>query len=348
MRVCDYIASRLYDLGVRHVYGLMGGGAAGLNDGFIGHGLLKYICFHHEQGAAHAATGEAKLTGKLAVVNPTTGCGGTNCITGVLNAWQDGIPVLYISGNVRKDQCSRWINRQSNTNIRKYGIQEHDIVSTVASMTKYAVFVEDANSVPAVLDEAIRTATSGRPGPVWIDIPADVQVASISNVSVHEFNDTSSNELGSTDLETVKRMLAVLESAERPVVLAGQGIKQAGAAERFGKFIEAVGIPYVSTYGARDLLPYHHPLNIGAIGIKGSRAGNFVMQSADALLVLGCSTNTSHVGYDISSWTPLAKTRMLVDIDADEFKKGTIVWDLFANIDIADFIDAIMEIKNAR
>jgi acetolactate synthase-1/2/3 large subunit len=143
MRVCDYIAKRLYDLGIRRVYGLTGGGAAGLNDGFIKHGKMEYICFHHEQGAGHAAIGESKVTGNISVVNPTTGCGGTNCITSVLDAWQDSIPVIFISGNVKLNQTTSFLNKNRNVSLRKYGIQEHDIISTVKSITKYSKMVHE-------------------------------------------------------------------------------------------------------------------------------------------------------------------------------------------------------------
>ena len=177
MRVCDWIASYLYDKGIKRVHGLMGGGASGLNDGFIKHGKIQYICYHHEQGAGHAAVGESKFTGKISIVNPTTGCGGTNCITSVLNAWQDSIPVIFLSGNVRLAACSRYINNIKNINIRKYGIQEHDIIETVKTITKMSVFVDDVKDVVKVLQEAMHIATTGRPGPVWIDIPGDIQTA---------------------------------------------------------------------------------------------------------------------------------------------------------------------------
>lgn len=362
MRVCDYISSKLYDFGVKHVYGLMGGGAAGLNDGFISHGQIRYICFHHEQGAAHAATGEAKLTGRLAVVNPTTGCGGTNCITGVLNAWQDGVPVLFISGNVRTDHCSRHINRTKGVTIRKFGIQEHDIIETVRSMTKYAAFVDSPHRIAEELETAIKLATSGRPGPVWLDIPSDVQVSPMPVTHVSgsvPVNNHQSHLLefpeGADILDHnpseywfARRVIAALSVAERPIILAGQGIKQSMTVDDFKWFVEHVRVPYVSTYGARDLLPYEHPLNIGAIGIKGSRAGNFAMQSCDTIVVLGSSVNTSHIGYDAKQWTPLAKRRLVIDIDDHELRKDTVKWDLAVHGDLRGFFAAARRISNEQ
>jgi len=319
MRVSDWIANYLKSIGVERVHGLMGGGAAGLNDGFIKQGM-PYICYHHEQGAGHAAIGESKFTGKVSVVNPTTGCAGTNCATSVLNAWQDSVPVVFISGNVRKNTCSRYINKQRKTNIRKYGIQEHDVVETYKSMTKYSVFIESPEDVCYELQKAIFIATSDRKGPVWLDIPSDVQSASMPE-NPRTYNDLSINIEGNSEIfETYKDLI---NKAERPVVLAGYGIRQSDTVENFVEFIEQYNIPYVSTYGARDYTEFNHPLNIGAVGIKGSRAGNFAMQNADLLLILGCSLNSSVIGYDPAQFSPKSY-KILVDIDSNEMEKDII------------------------
>lgn len=335
MRVCDWIAEYLHGIGVKNIYGLMGGGAAGLNDGFISNGNLRYVCFHHEQGAAHAATGEAKITGRIAVVNPTTGCGGTNCITSVLNAWQDGVPLLFISGNVRKDHCSRWINSSQGVSIRKYGIQEHDIISTVRSMTKFSVFADDPAMVPTLIKQAVFHATTGRPGPVWVDIPADIQTANLPN-EVRDLDHGCVETHNEVDRNEISEIMNIIKESSRPIVLAGQGIKQSGTVLDFRRFVETHQIPVVTTYGGCDLLPYDHPLNIGSIGIKGSRAGNFAMQASDALLILGCSLNTSHIGYDPTTWAPLAR-RMMVDIDPNELKKDQVRLDHSLVCDLRDF-----------
>ena len=270
MRVCDYVAERLASYGVKYVYGLMGGGASGLNDGFIQNKDIEYICFHHEQGAGYAAVGESKITNKISVVNPTTGCGGGNCITPLMVAFQDSLPVVFISGNVKLNQTSTYINEKQNVKIRKYGIQENDIISVVKSMTKYAKLVEDARDIPEILDYAIDQALSGRMGPVWIDIPSDIQHALLPE-----------------DL-------------------------------------------------AIDLLPYEDPLFIGPIGIKGSRAGNFAIQNCDLLLVLGCSLNCSHTGYDEKLFSPNSY-KVMVDIDKNEYLKNTVKIDKFIESDLGDF-----------
>jgi acetolactate synthase-1/2/3 large subunit len=335
MRVCDWIAEYLYSAGVKNVHGLMGGGASGLNDGFIKNKNINYICYHHEQGAGHAAIGEAKFTGKIAVVNPTTGCAGTNCATSVLNAWQDSTPVLFISGNVRTNTCSGFINDMKNINIRKYGIQEHHVVDTYKSMTKFSKFITRPEDVAYTLQLAIHTATSDRPGPVWLDIPSDVQTAQMPH-SYLEFD--AGEKKRPIDVTHIK---AAIEKSERPIVVAGYGIRQAKAVDNFNKFLEQYKIPYVSTYGARDYNAFFHPLNVGAIGIKGSRAGNFAMQNADLLLILGCSLGASVIGYDPKQFSPKSY-KIMVDIDADEFKKGIVHIDETYNTSLNEFFGAMI------
>jgi acetolactate synthase-1/2/3 large subunit len=336
MRVCDWIAEYLYQIGVKRVHGLMGGGASGLNDGFIKNGKIGYVCYHHEQGAGHAAIGESKFTGQLAVVNPTTGCAGTNCATSVLNAWQDSVPVLFISGNVRLNTCSGYINQTKGVNVRKYGIQEHNVVDTYKSMTKMAHFIMSPDEVAYRLQEAVWRATTGRPGPVWIDIPGDVQVAQMPE-NPSQFQPPAST-LKSWDYSLIKDLLS---KAERPVVLAGYGIRQANVVDNFVKFIEKYQIPYVSTYGARDYTENSHLLGIGAVGIKGSRAGNFAMQNADLLLILGSSLNASVVGYDPKQFSP-ASTKILVDIDWNEVNKDIVPIDHKYNDYLENFFEAML------
>jgi len=335
MRVCDWIAGYLYSIGIDRVHGLMGGGASGLNDGFIKHGKINYVCYHHEQGAGHAAVGEAKFTGRLAVVNPTTGCAGTNCATSVLNAWQDSVPVLFLSGNVRLNTCSRHINNSKNLSLRKYGIQEHDIIETYKSMTKMSVFIDDVNSVAAVIQEAVYVATTGRQGPVWIDIPGDIQTAPMpENYPVFSPLNTP------TTLLDYQVLWDRLKNSSRPLVLAGYGIRQSGTINQFRAFIEKNQIPFVSTYGARDYTPDNHFLNIGTVGIKGSRAGNFALQNADLLVILGSSLGASVIGYDPRQFSPCS-FKILVDIDNDEIQKDIVKIDQVYRSDLKNFFGAV-------
>lgn len=336
MRVCDWIANYLYSIGVDSIHGLMGGGASGLNDGFIKHGKINYYCYHHEQGAGHAAVGEAKFTGRLAVVNPTTGCAGTNCATSVLNAWQDSIPILFLSGNVRLSTCSRFINNQKNINIRKYGIQEHDVIETFKSMTKMAKFIERPEDVAYALQQAVYIATTERPGPVWIDIPGDVQTAPMpGSYAIFTPPSVSIPNIGYVHLKEK------LQSANRPIVLAGYGIRQSNCVSQFKNFVEKYELPFVSTYGARDYVEDAHPLSLGAVGIKGSRAGNFAMQNADLLLILGSSIGASVIGYDPQQFSPVSY-KIMVDIDSNEIKKDIIKLDEYYRTDLKDFFGAML------
>lgn len=336
MRVCDWIANYLYSIGIDKIHGLMGGGASGLNDGFIKHGKIDYICYHHEQGAGHAAVGEAKFTGRLAVVNPTTGCAGTNCATSVLNAWQDSVPVLFLSGNVRLNTCSRHINENKNISIRKYGIQEHDIVETYRSMTKMSTFVQRVEDVAYVIQAAVNTAISGRPGPVWIDIPGDIQTANMP-LTYNTFN-FEADPLPAISYTSLKERL---RTASRPIVLAGYGIRQSNCTGPFKNFIEKYELPFVSTYGARDYVHDSHPLSLGAVGIKGSRTGNFAMQNADLLLILGSSLGASVIGYDPKQFSP-ASYKIMVDIDHNEVKKDIVKLDEFYITNLKDFFEAVL------
>ena len=332
MRVADYIAQRLVQLGVKRVYGLTGGGASGLNDGFIKNKDIKYICFHHEQGAGHAAIGETKVTRKISIVNPTTGCGGTNCITSLLDAWQDSLPVIFISGNVRTSHTTHFINKNKKVSIRKYGIQEHNIISTVKSITKYSKFVEKAENIPYELDFAINEALSGRMGPVWLDIPSDVQHAEIPKVYKKFVPKTEKIPKEKFNIQKI------LSKYSRPLVLAGYGITLSDTQKEFRNFIEKYQLPFVTTYLGIDIIEYEHILNMGTIGIKGSRAGNFAVQNCDLLLIMGCSLNCSHTGYDESLFAPKSY-KIMIDIDINEFKKGTIKIDKFLNINIKDFLN---------
>jgi acetolactate synthase-1/2/3 large subunit len=313
----------------------MGGGAAGLNDGFIKQGM-PYICYHNEQGAGHAAIGESKFTGKLAVVNPTTGCAGTNCATSVLDAWQDSVPLLFLSGNVRLATCSGYINQTRGLNVRKYGIQEHHVVDTYKSMTKFARFVTTADEVAYTIQEAIYLAQTGRPGPVWVDIPGDIQLAKMPE-NPAQFRPSLTDSVG-VDYGPVN---AILEQAERPLILAGYGIRQSGTVDQFVKFIDKYMIPYVSTYGARDYTANDHSLSIGTVGQRGSRAGNFALQNADVLLILGSSLNASVVGYDPTQFSPVSK-KIAVDIDQDELNKNIVQIDLKYYDNLENFFKAML------
>jgi acetolactate synthase-1/2/3 large subunit len=336
MRVCDWIAEYLYNQGINRVHGLMGGGASGLNDGFIKQGKISYICYHNEQGAGHSAVGEAKFTGQLAVVNPTTGCAGTNCITSVLDAWQDSVPVLFLSGNVKLNTCSGWINQTQGINLRKYGVQEHHIVDTVKSITKMSYFITSPNEVAKVIQEAMYVATTGRPGPVWIDIPGNIQTSPMSA----EFETFNIPEQPQSQID-IKSVIDALEQSQRPLVVAGDGIRQSRTVNYFVRFVEKYKLPFVTTYGGRDITSNDYSLNVGPIGVRGSRAGNFALQNADLLLILGTSLSSGVVGYDPAQFSPFSY-KIVVDCDSNELEKNIIHMDQKHQLDLQDFFGAML------
>ena len=339
LRVADYISNRIYELGVRHVFMITGGGAMFLNDGIASHPGLEAVCNHHEQACAMGAVAYAKYKNDLGVVMTTTGCGSTNVMTGLLDAWQDNVPCLFISGQVNKSQTSRGIGLP----LRQVGVQEADIVEMVRPITKYAVMVPDANSISYHFEKAIHLAKSGRPGPVWLDIPMDIQGAFVDPAKLETFTpeDTETQRsVEALDLDDAARLQQMFATAERPVVLVGNGIRLADAIPEFLEFVERYGIPFVNTYLGVDLAPSDHPLNIGRIGIKGDRAGNFAVQNSDLVLAVGTRLGVPVVGYRKETFAREAKIAV-VDIDVEEHKKPTVRVDHLIQADAKEFFRGI-------
>ena len=337
MKVNDYIAQTLHDIGITKVYGLVGGSTAGLNDGFINNPNIEFIAFHHEQGAGHAAVGSARTNNKLAVCNVTAGCGVTNAMTSLLNAYEESVPVLFLSGNTAMANQAKYINRSKGIHIRKYGIQDLDAHRTVEHISKYAVAIERAEDVPYELGKAIHIALEGRPGPVWIDVPGNLQAAEIP-----EGYRTFRPEQEDAQFEHKQSLLDALTAinkSERPLIVAGNGINLGNARQQFRDFVDAHQIPFVTTFLSRDLIEYEHPQNLGMLGIKGARAANFAMQNADCLIILGCSMNVTHIGYDAKSFSPASK-KIMIDIDANELGKDIFKVDMPINCDVKDFFSA--------
>ena len=243
--------------------------------------------------------------------------------------------VLFLSGNVRRDTCTAYINKKSEINLRHYGLQEHDISATYENMTKISMFVHDAEDVKHILQMAVAFALTGRPGPVWVDIPIDVQSAEM-------LEDSAGYDDYDYDFPPVSKSLpALLHAAARPVVLAGMGIRQSGTVDQFVKFVNKYQLPFVTSYGAQDYLPYDHPLNMGTIGSRGTRFGNFAMQNADLLLILGSSLNAGVIGYDPKQFSPKSY-KIYVDIDNEELNKDIVHIDQKINIPLHKFFGAML------
>ena len=308
MRVVDYVIDQVYRAGAKHVFTITGGGAMFLNDAVAAHPLIEPVCNHHEQASAMAAVAYSKYTGKPSLVCPTTGCGGTNTITGLLDAWQDSVPVVFVSGNVNLHQISP-------PGVRNLGVQEARIVEIVQSITKYAKLIESVDEVEETVTEALRLCTEGRPGPVWIDIPMDIQ----------------GKEMDVFDFE--KEIL----KAKRPLILAGGGVATSMPRDDFRDFVAGMKIPVVTTFNAVDLITDDDPYFVGRVGVKGTRAGNFAMQNCDFLLVLGSRLAVPATGYNYKTFAREAKV-VVVDIDKKEHSKDTVKIDHFIQSDVKDFL----------
>ncbi len=337
-RVADYIADYIHKLGVRDVFMVSGGGMMFLSDGLALNPGINVVCTHHEQAAAMAAVGYAKYTESFGVAYITTGCGGTNAVTGLLDAWQDNMPCIFISGQCKRKETVR----NSGLPLRQFGVQEADIIAVVQSLTKYAVMVNDPDKIAWHLDKAVHLARSGRPGPVWLDIPMDVQGATIDETKLDRFDPNTETADFSMEpkAEDLGKVAGLLSSSKRPIIVAGQGIRLAGAIPAFRKFIEGNGIPFVASRLGIDMLPSDHPLFIGRIGNKGDRAGNFAVQNADLVLVIGSRLSVSSTGHEYQSFAREAKI-VIVDIDPVEHRKNTVRMDLFINADAGRFLNAI-------
>jgi acetolactate synthase-1/2/3 large subunit len=339
IKLTDYIVQRLIEYGVKHVFMISGGGAMHLNDSVGRRKELAYICNHHEQASAIGAEGYARASGKLAVVIVTSGPGGTNTLTGVIGQWLDSVPVLYLSGQVKRETT---IERCRDIGLRQLGDQEINIVDIVSPVTKFAAQINEPIEVKRLLEKAIYLATHGRPGPVWLDIPLDVQGTMIDEDALHDYNPEEDLLIFDRDDFRLKvsQTINLLKAADRPVFLAGNGIRIAGAAQSYRRLIEQMGIPVLSTFNGFDLIPTDHPQFVGRIGTVGDRAGNFALQNSDLLLSVGSRNNIRQISYNWETYARGAK-KVIVDIDAAELKKPTVKPDLAIHADAGAFLQEL-------
>lgn len=336
MRVADYIFSILADIGVRQVFAVSGGAAMHLLDAVGKNPRLEYIATHHEQAAAMAAEGYSRIAGRPGVALVTSGPGGTNAITGVCGAWVDSIPTVFISGQVT---CNTLLE---GTGLRQFGIQESDIVTLVGSITKYAVTVKDPMTIRYHLEKAITMATTGRPGPVWLDIPLDVQSQMVNEQNLTGY-DRPADALGldQGQKEKIAECVRLLKAAKRPVLIIGYGIRLARAENEIGKLIEQLKVPVVSSWTASDLIATDSDLYVGRSGIMGDRGGNFAVQNADLLLIIGSRMSIPQVGYNFHLFAREAR-KIVVDIDRHELEKPSLSVDLPLRMDAKAFITELL------
>lgn len=340
VKLADWVAERLAAHGIDHVFMLTGGGAMHLNHALGTHPKLATTFTHHEQALSMAAEAYYRLTNRLAVVNVTSGPGGTNAITGVYGAYVDSIGMLVISGQVKTETTVR----ATGLPLRQFGDQELDIEELVRPITKYVTMVVDPLSIRYHLEKALYLASSGRPGPVWLDIPLDVQAAKIDPDQLAGFDPAELDEpWKATDLgAAATAILDKLRTAERPVVFAGSGVRLSGAHADFLRLIDKLGVPVVTGWNAHDVLWNAHPLYAGRPGTVGDRGGNMVTQSADLLLILGSRLNIRQVSYN---WKTFAREayKIWIDIDPIELRKPTVSPDMPVVADLAELIPVLLD-----
>lgn len=338
IKVSDFIFRHLVEKhGIKHCFLVTGGGAMHLNDS-IGHTEgLHYICNHHEQASAIAGEGYYRTNGQLCVTNVTTGPGGTNAITGVLGQYLDSIPALYISGQIK---TSTYKNTYPHLNLRQLGDQEADIVAMVSPITKYAKTITNPLDIRYEIDKAIAIALDGRPGPVWLDIPLDVQGAMIDEHDLKEFNQSEIIDNVKHELvdKQINELINRIKGAKSPVIYVGNGIRLAKREKEFITLAEKLNIPVVTAISGSDLIWHHHALCFGKPGICGDRIGNIMVQNSDLLIVLGTRLSIRQVSYAYDLLAPKAY-KVMVDIDQAELIKPTLNIDMPIHANLSEFID---------
>lgn len=337
MRVADYLMSFIAKrLQVETIFMVSGGGIMHLTDAIACNAELRYVCSHNEQATTMEADGYAKTTGGFGVALVTTGPGATNAITGVVGAWQDSSKLLVISGQSKRSQT---IYGSGLETLRQFGVQEAHILPMISTVTKYSAMVDDPQLIRYHLEKAVYLAQKGRPGPVWLDIPLDMQGALIDEASLPAFDPVAEGfQDGMPVSEDSLALIAeLIESAGRPVIVAGHGVRIAGAVEDFVSLVEQLNIPVVTPRLGIDIMDSNHPLYIGRPGIKGDRAANFAVQNADLLLCIGTRLSINVTGHEYGKFARSAKV-VVVDVDDVEHRKPTIRIDHFVRSDARSLI----------
>ncbi|MBI2549667.1 thiamine pyrophosphate-binding protein [Candidatus Woesearchaeota archaeon] len=331
MKLSDYVIEFLVQRGVRHVFLISGGAVAHLVDSAARNPKITYVCPEHEQNAGAAADAYSRITENLGAVLTTSGPGATNLVTSVCNSYFDSIPVIFITGQVATFRI------RPNERLRQKGFQETDVISIFKSITKYATQLRKAEDIKCVLQEAVYAATSGRMGPVLVDIPDDIQRAEIDPDKLREFVPPSAH--ANSDFSAVKDIFAAIRSAKRPVLILGAGVRLSGTILEALKFAEYFRIPLLLTWGATDIAEYSHELNMGGLGVCGPRGGNFAAQTSDLVVALGTRLSQMITGGKQNLFAPNAK-KIMADIDPEELNKfgpNDVVLDLKIQCDLREF-----------
>jgi Thiamine pyrophosphate-requiring enzymes [acetolactate synthase, pyruvate dehydrogenase (cytochrome), glyoxylate carboligase, phosphonopyruvate decarboxylase] len=341
IRVSDYLVQRLVDAGISDVFLVTGGGAMHLNDAFGNHEKIRFHCFHHEQACAIAAEGYFRASGRLPVVNVTTGPGGTNAITGVLGQWLDSIPAIYISGNVKWETT---IRSCPDLQLRQLGDQEADIISIVSPIVKYASMLTDAEMVKYEIDKALYIATHGRPGPVWIDVPLNIQGAFVDPENCKDYNAEENCPGYNTEIisKQIDALIGQLQKAQSPLLMVGVGIRLAKCEEKLSELYTRYHIPVLTGISGHDLIESDSPYFFGMPGICGDRMGNLAVQNCDLLLVLGTRLGLRQTTYNYTDFARNAY-KVMVDVDRAELEKPTLQLDLKIESDLDLFLNLLLK-----
>ena len=340
IKVSNYIARFLVERGITDCFMVTGGGAMHLDDA-IGHQEgIRCIFNHHEQACSVAAEGYTRMTGKLAAVCVTSGPGGTNAITGVMGGWLDSIPMFVLSGQVKRETTTASCPELG---LRQLGDQEFDIIGSVSNMTKYAVMVMDPRDIAYHLEKAYYLALEGRGGPVWIDVPLDVQGAQVETDELRHFVPEQERPWKTPEVKAddVDAIIEKIKAAKAPLILVGTGVRLAGAGDKLLKLLDKLQIPVVTAWNANDAVAADNPYFAGMPGTVGTRPGNFAVQKCDLLLSLGCRLNIRMIGYNHYDFAKNAY-KIIVDIDPRELIKPTVRPDMPINADVSELIDALL------
>lgn len=339
-RVSDFIADFLVNNGINNMFEVVGGGAMHLDDAFGHKEGMNVTYHHHEQAAAIAAEAYARLNNEMAGVCVTSGPGATNAITGCLCAYMGSIPMIVFSGQVRYPLTVR----AQGLDLRTNGEQEYDICKSVKGMTKYCEMISDPYNIRYVLEKALFLAKAGRPGPVWIDVPLDVQSAIIEIDDLKSFNykDEGYDFKPKFDKKVIADIIDKIKKAERPVLYCGMGVRLSDGYEKFMELVELLGIPVTTGMTTVDCIPNDHPLYAGRPGATGDRAGNFAVQNSDLFLSIGSRLSYKQTGYNTDTWARAAY-KIMVDIDPEELKRKYLNIDLPICADAYEFICAMLE-----
>jgi acetolactate synthase-1/2/3 large subunit len=343
IRLSEYVINFLAKEKVKHIFMVSGGGGMFLIDSLGRSKDIQYVCNHHEQASAMSAEGYQRVSGNLGVALVTTGPAGTNVITGLLCSWNDSIPVVVISGQV----ATKYLI--GDTGLRQRGTHEVNITKIVESVTKYAVTVTDAYKIRYHLEKAVYLARNGRPGPVWLDIPLDIQAAMIDETKLEPFlsAEESSVKIAGVNKNEIEEISRLLLESKRPIIVAGGGIRVAGLEEEFIRFVETCRVPVVTTKLGFDLIYDAHELLAGRIGTYGQRAGNFAVQNADFVLVLGSRLAFTTTGYQ-TEWFARGSKKVVVDIDHRQLKYLNIKADIAVQSDLRDFLPELDRVLKGR